>query len=98
VLANKETIDTWIKADLNEDWSISRIARIDLSILRVCLYEYKIKAEIPLKIVANEAVEIAKKYGTNSSANFVNGLLGGISTHFDEEDKSNDENNINGEE
>jgi N utilization substance protein B len=90
-----ETIDNLIKADLSEDWTIFRIARIDLSILRVCLYEYKIKGDIPLKIVANEAVEIAKKYGTNSSPSFVNGLLGGISAHFD---KSNNENNTVGEE
>lgn len=96
VLANKNVIDEWIKADMSEDWSISRLARIDLCILRVCLYEYRIKAEIPLKIVANEAVEIAKKYGTKSSANFVNGLIGGISNHFDDlinEKSELDENN-----
>ena len=57
------------------DWTIDRIAKVDLAILRVAIYEIKHREDIPVGVSINEAVEIAKKYGTKDSGRFVNGLL-----------------------
>ena len=74
---NLEEIDNHIKANLKENWKIERISKIDLSILRLAIYEIKYK-EIPYKVAINEAVELAKKYGEDTSKNFVNGILASI--------------------
>ena len=74
---NLEEIDNLIKANLKENWKIERISKIDLSILRLAIYEIKYK-EIPYKVAINEAVELAKKYGEDTSIIFVNGILASI--------------------
>lgn len=74
---NIDTIDKYISDNLI-NWTISRLYRLDLSILRVALYELLIDGKTPTPIVANEAVEIAKKYGTEDSSRLVNGILGTI--------------------
>ncbi|MEN0058148.1 MAG: transcription antitermination factor NusB [Bdellovibrio sp.] len=79
VNANKTTIDAKIQSS-SAHWKVERMATIDRNILRIAVYEMKV-AESPIKenIVINEAVEIAKKYGTTESASFVNGLLDQVS-------------------
>lgn len=74
---NKEEIEKLISENLKENWKIDRISKIDLSILKLAIYEIKYK-EIPYKVVINEAVELAKRYGEDSSRNFVNGILASI--------------------
>ena len=74
---NKEEIDEQIKKNLKENWKIERVSKIDLSILRLAIYEIKYK-HIPFKVAINEAVELAKKYGEDTSKNFVNGILASI--------------------
>lgn len=74
---NKEEILEKIEKHLKSDWRIERISKVDLSILKLAIYEIKYK-EIPFKIAINEAVELAKKYGEESSKNFVNGILASI--------------------
>lgn len=74
---NKEEITKSIEKNLKADWKIERISKMDLSILKLAIYEIKYK-EIPFKVVINEAVELAKKYGEDSSKNFVNGILASI--------------------
>jgi len=74
VIANIDAIDEEILKNL-KDWSIDRIAKIDLAILRLAIYEIKYVENIPVKVSVNEAVELAKMYGNDTSANFVNGLL-----------------------
>ena len=71
---NKEEIIEKIEKNLKEDWKIERISKIDLVILKLAIYEIKYK-ELPYKVVINEAVELAKKYGEDNSKNFVNGIL-----------------------
>ena len=66
-----------IEKNLKEDWKIERISKIDLVILKLAIYEIKYK-ELPYKVVINEAVELAKKYGEDNSKNFVNGILASI--------------------
>lgn len=57
-------------------WSIDRIAKVDLSILRLSLYEIMYRDDIPPGVSINEAVELAKKYGNEKSGSFINGILG----------------------
>ena len=74
---NKKEIDKKIEANLKENWKFERISKIDLCLLRLAIYEIKYK-EIPYKVAINEAVELAKKYGEDTSKNFVNGILASI--------------------
>ena len=74
---NKEAIISNIEKNLKQDWKIERISKIDLSILKLAIYEIKYK-ELPFKVAINEAVELAKKYGEETSKNFVNGILASI--------------------
>ena len=74
---NKKEILDNIEKNLKKDWKIERISKIDLVILKLAIYEIQYK-EIPYKVVINEAVELAKKYGEDNSKNFVNGILASI--------------------
>ena len=74
---NKDEILQNIEKNLKAEWKIERISKIDLSILKLAIYEIKYK-DIPFKVVINEAVELAKKYGEDSTKNFVNGILASI--------------------
>jgi len=67
-----------IDAAINEattGWKTSRMAKVDLSIIRLAVYEIKYEDDLDSKISINEAVELAKKYGTDESSSFVNGVL-----------------------
>ena len=66
-----------IKKNLKSNWKIERISKIDLSILELAIYEIKY-TEIPYKVVINEAVELAKKYGEDTSKMFINGVLASV--------------------
>lgn len=74
IVENIDIIDEEILKNL-KGWTIDRIAKIDLAILRTAIYEIKYIENIPVKVSVNEAVELAKMYGSENSANFVNGLL-----------------------
>ena len=74
---NKKEILGNIEKNLKKDWKIERISKIDLVILKLAIYEITYK-EIPYKVVINEAVDLAKKYGEDNSKNFVNGILASI--------------------
>ncbi|QLY24530.1 transcription antitermination factor NusB [Bdellovibrio sp. HCB185ZH] len=79
VQENKAAVDSKIQAS-SAHWKVERMATIDRNILRIAVWEMKFSAD-PIKenIAINEAVEIAKKYGTSDSASFVNGLLDQVS-------------------
>lgn len=66
-----------IEKNLKADWKIDRISKIDLSLLKLAIYEIKYK-KIPYKVAINECLELAKKYGEETSKNFVNGILASI--------------------
>jgi len=74
---NKNEIIKIINENLKESWKIERISKIDLAILKLAIYEINYK-ELPFKVVINEAVELAKKYGEETSKNFINGILASI--------------------
>ncbi|MFD1126145.1 transcription antitermination factor NusB [Lentilactobacillus raoultii] len=75
VVANKEELDNLIEKYLKSDWSINRIAKTDLIILEIALYEMLHVDDLPPKVSINEAIELAKKYSDDRSRKFVNGIL-----------------------
>ena len=79
ILAHREEIDNLI-ARYTEHWHFSRIALVERNILRVATYEFIFRKEVPEKVVLNEAIEIAKQYGSEDSGRFVNGILDKIRT------------------
>ena len=74
---NEEQILENIEENLKEDWKLNRISKMDLSILKLAIYEIKF-SDVPYKVAINEAVELAKKYGEDKSKNFVNGVLASV--------------------
>ena len=75
VQENLEEIDEII-SKFSIGWTIDRISKIALSILRLAIYEIKYMDEIPSKVSVNEAVELAKTFGLEKDASYINGLLG----------------------
>lgn len=71
------SIDEHIKAHLKK-WTIERLPKVDLAILRVAVYEIKYCDDIPIGVSINEAVDIAKEYSTDSSGKFINGVLSSV--------------------
>ena len=61
-----------------QGWSLNRLARVDLTILRLAVYEIMFMPEIPVGATINEAVELAKKYAEDKSSGFINGILGSV--------------------
>ena len=72
-----EEIDTRISAHSHK-WSRERISRVALAVLRLAVYEMLYEDATPVSVAINEAVELAKRYGGEEDASFVNGVLGGI--------------------
>ena len=64
--------------ELAPEWPLAQIAAIDRNVLRIAVYELLFTPETPPKVVINEAVELAKTFGSDSSARFVNGVLGSL--------------------
>jgi transcription antitermination protein NusB len=77
VLRQKEFIDKKIEAAAPE-FSIDKINKVDLAILRLAVYELLVEKTQPAKVIIDEAIELAKEYGGDSSPSFVNGALGNI--------------------
>lgn len=75
-IENIENIDNTIEK-YSKGWKINRLAKVDLTVLRLSIYELKY-TDTPDSIVINEAVELAKKFGTEKSGAFVNGVLSSV--------------------
>ena len=74
IIAKIPEIDEAINASTT-GWKTSRMSKEDLSIIRLAVYEIKYEEDVPEKVAINEAIELAKLYGTDNSASFVNGVL-----------------------
>lgn len=74
VTEEKDVIDREIEKH-SENWSMERMAVVDRNILRVAVYELMFSREVPYKVVIDEAVELAKRYGAEDSGAFINGIL-----------------------
>jgi N utilization substance protein B len=80
------------------EWPIDQIARMDRVVLRIGLYELKYGKDVPPKVVINEAVELAKAFGSENSSRFVNGVLGTAYRNISGEDKPDNQSGDSGEE
>jgi transcription antitermination protein NusB len=74
VVEHKEDIDTLLRDHL-ENWNLERLANVDRSILRIAVFEMKYIEEIPVKVSMDEAIELAKLFGDDSSSRFINAVL-----------------------
>ena len=72
-------------SEIAKNWSLQRMTAVDLSILRIGTYELLYRPEIPNPVVIDEAIEIAKRYGTKESPSFINGLLDKIAKNSEKE-------------
>jgi transcription antitermination factor NusB len=85
-LASEWTRGTWTNISACDEmitgaalkWKLSRLSQVDKSILRLAVYHLKFCPDIPPKVTINEAIELAKKFGTDKSPSFVNGVLDGV--------------------
>ena len=73
----KDEIKEKISKNLKKDWDIERLSKVNLSLLKLAIYEM-IYIKLPFKVVINEVIELAKKYGEDNSASFINGVLASI--------------------
>jgi len=78
VLQNRQQLDQNI-SDFAPAWPLDQISLVDRNILRLAIFEILNDNKIPVKVVINEAVELAKTYGSNNSSRFINGVLGSVS-------------------
>lgn len=83
ILSNLETIDSTIST-IAPEFPIDKINRVDLAILRLGTYELTIDKTQPKKVIIDEAVELAKEFGGETSASFINGALGKLLKDLDE--------------
>jgi N utilization substance protein B len=80
VLPIREQLDH-ILARYAPEWPLDQIAAIDRNILRIAAWEFAVQKDTPVKVAINEAVELAKVYGSDSAPRFVNGVLGSLVVH-----------------
>jgi len=79
----REDLDRFI-ADHAPDWPIDQVSSIDRNLLRIALWEFAVKGDTPIKVAINEAIELAKKFGSDSTPRFVNGVLGSLADRQNE--------------
>lgn len=75
VISYQERIDSLI-ARFAPEWPLDQMAVIDRNVLRIAIYEFLVEGSTPVKVAINEAVELAKTYGSDSAPRFINGVLG----------------------
>lgn len=83
VQEHRREIDALI-ADKSKNWALGRMSKVDLNILRLAVYELLFRNDIPKNVTINEAIEVAKKYGTEESPAFVNGILDEVASGLPE--------------
>lgn len=77
IVNNLPQIDKMVEASAPE-WPVDKIAKIDLAILRLAIFELTIEKKEPPKVVIDEAIELAKEFGNEHSSKFINGVLGTV--------------------
>ncbi len=81
VIKHQHETDNLI-AQYAPEWPLDQMAVIDRNILRIAIFEFLIEAETPVKVAINEAVELAKTYGSDSAPRFINGVLGTLADNI----------------
>lgn len=77
ILEHDESLKSQISKNLKSQWSLERISKVNISILKIAIFEI-LHEKTPYKVAINEAVELAKKYGEDQSPSFVNGVLASV--------------------
>ena len=77
ILENNDEIEKLITENLKDNWSINRISKINVSLIKIAIYEMLYK-NVPFKVAINEVVELAKKYADDSAPVFINGILASV--------------------
>jgi N utilization substance protein B len=80
VLKHKSVLDVFIHRHAPE-WPLEQMAYIDRNVLRIAIFEFAVDGQTPVKVAINEAVELAKAFGSDSAPRFVNGVLGALVEH-----------------
>lgn len=83
ILPMREPLDVVI-AKYAPEWPLDQIAAVDRNILRIAVWEFAASRDTPVKVAINEAVELAKAFGSDSAPRFVNGVLGSLAEHENE--------------
>lgn len=78
-----QTLDTFI-AENAPEWPLDQVAIVDRNIIRIAMWEFAVDRQTPVKVAINEAVELAKVYGSDSTPRFVNGVLGSLANRLNE--------------
>ncbi len=79
----RNELDAFI-AEHAPEWPLDQVAIVDRNIIRIALWEFAVKGETPIKVAINEAVELAKTFGSDSSPRFINGVLGSLAVRENE--------------
>lgn len=87
VLPLRVALDAYI-AEHAPEWPIEQVSVIDRNLIRMAVWEFAVNGETPVKVAINEAVELAKRYGSDSSSRFVNGVLGSLADRRQEISKA----------
>ena len=77
IINNSDEINELIKSNLKDNWSLNRISKINISLIKLAIYEMIYKS-LPYKVAINEVVELAKKYADDSAPVFINGILASV--------------------
>lgn len=77
LVENSDEINSLIENNLKENWNLNRVSKVNLSLLKIAIYEMLYK-DVPYKVAINEVVELAKRYSDDSAPMFINGVLASI--------------------
>lgn len=88
VCDHKTQLDDMIQKHLKKGWNLKRLPKMDLTILRIAIYEMVYEKDVPNKVALNEAIELAKTFSDDQSRKFVNGLLSNINVELEKAEQS----------
>lgn len=77
IKTNEQELENIIAEKLKPEWQIQRVSKINIALLKLAIYEI-LYADVPYKVAINEVIELAKKYGDDNSASFINGVLANV--------------------
>lgn len=86
--SHKNELDSLI-AGSSDNWSLSRMSKVDISILRLAVYEFLYCPDIPSKVSLNEAIDLGKTFGSENSGSFINGILDALNLKLEKENANN---------
>ena len=86
--SHKNELDQLI-AGCSDNWSLSRMSKVDISVLRLAVYEFLYCPDIPPKVTLNEAIDLGKIFGSENSGSFINGILDALNLKLEKKNATN---------